>query len=83
MLFSNTNKENYIGVDIGSQAVKVCHLTHGRKEISLKSFGLANLPSSAIVNGVIKEPQIIADTLQSLLTHLQIKTKEIVFAISG
>ena len=83
MLFSSTGKENYIGVDIGSHAVKVCQLAHGRREISLKSFGLANLPSSAIVNGIIKEPQIIANTLQNLLAHLQIKTKEIVFAISG
>lgn len=83
MLFSNTDKEKYIGVDIGSHAVKVCQLAHNRKEIILKSFGLANLPSSAIVNGLIKEPQLIARTLQSLLAHLQIKTKEIVFAISG
>jgi type IV pilus assembly protein PilM len=83
MLFSGAKKENYIGVDIGSHAVKVCHLIHGRKEISLKSLGLAHLPSSAIVNGVIKEPRIIADTLQTLLNHLQTKTKEIVFAISG
>jgi type IV pilus assembly protein PilM len=83
MMFSNTDKENYIGVDIGSHAVKVCQLAHGRKEIILKSFGLANLPSSAIVNGVIKEPRLIANTLQSLLANLQIKTKEIVFAISG
>ncbi len=83
MLFSNTDKEKYIGVDIGSHAVKVCQLIHGRKEIFLKSVGLANLPSSAIVNGVIKEPQLIANTLQSLLSHLQIKTKEVVFAISG
>ncbi len=44
MLFSSSNKENYIGVDIGSHAVKVCHLAHGRKEIFLKNFGLANLP---------------------------------------
>lgn len=83
MLFSNADKEKYIGVDIGSQAVKVCQLTHARKEIILKSFGLANLPPSAIINGLIKEPQLIAQTLQSLLNHLQIKTKEIVFAISG
>jgi type IV pilus assembly protein PilM len=83
MLFSSKDKENSIGVDIGSHAVKVCQLAHGRKEISLKSLGLSNLPSSAIIHGVIKEPQKIADTLQSLLAHLQIKTKEIVFAISG
>jgi len=83
MLFSSPEKEKYIGVDIGSHSVKVCQLIHGRKETNLKSFGLANLPSSAFVNGVIKEPQLIAQTLQSLLAHLQIKNKEIVFAISG
>ncbi|MCJ7833028.1 MAG: pilus assembly protein PilM, partial [Deltaproteobacteria bacterium] len=83
MFFSGADKDKYIGVDIGSHAIKVCHLAQSRKEIFLKNFGLANLPSSSIVNGIIKEPQIIADTLQSLLTHLQIKTKEIVFAISG
>ncbi|MGA3085408.1 MAG: type IV pilus assembly protein PilM [Thermodesulfobacteriota bacterium] len=83
MLFSSADKDNNIGVDIGSQAIKVCHLAHDRKGISLKSFGLANLPSSSIVNGVIKEPRIIADTLQSLLANLQITKKETVFAISG
>jgi type IV pilus assembly protein PilM len=82
-MFSSTYKEKYIGVDIGSHAVKVCQLVHGRREVVLKSVGLANLPSSAIVNGIIKKPQLIADTLQTLLSHLQIKTKEIVFSISG
>ncbi|MEW6184461.1 MAG: type IV pilus assembly protein PilM [Thermodesulfobacteriota bacterium] len=83
MRLTNTDKEKYIGVDIGSHAIKVCQLSQSRKEIFLKKIGLANLPSSSIVNGVIKDPRTIADTLQSLLSHLQIKTKEIVFAIYG
>ena len=83
MWFSSTNQEKYIGVDIGSHAIKVCHLAHGRKGLYLKNIGLANLPPSSIIHGVIKEPQVIANTLQSLINHLNIKTREIVFAISG
>lgn len=83
MWFSGAKKDKYIGVDIGSQAIKVCHLIQRQKGIFLNNFGLANLPPSSIVNGAIKEPQLIAKSLQSLFTHLQIPSKEIVFAISG
>jgi type IV pilus assembly protein PilM len=83
MRFPWSRKDDYIGVDIGSQAIKVCRLTYRQKEIVLESLGLANLPPSSIVNGLIKEPQQIAKTIRSLFTHLQIKSKEIVFAISG
>lgn len=83
MRFPGAKKDSYVGVDIGSHSIKVCHLTYQQKEIHLERFGLANLPPSAIVGGQFKEPRLIADTLQSLLAHLQIKSKEIVFAISG
>jgi len=83
MWFPGTPRNKFIGVDIGSQTIKVCHLTQGRKGIFLNSLGLANLPPSSIVNGIIKEPRLIADALKSLVSHLQIKSKETVFAISG
>jgi type IV pilus assembly protein PilM len=83
MRFPGAKKESYIGVDIGSHSIKVCHLTYRQKEFYLESIGLANLPPSSIVSGQIKEPRSIAETLKSLFSHLQIKSKEIVFAISG
>ncbi|MGC1402055.1 MAG: type IV pilus assembly protein PilM [Thermodesulfobacteriota bacterium] len=83
MWFPGAKKNNYIGIDIGSHSIKVCLLSQRQKEIFLDSFGLANLPPSSIVNGTIKEPQLIAKTLQALLLHLRIKSKKIVFAISG
>jgi type IV pilus assembly protein PilM len=83
MRFQLTKKESYVGVDIGSHSLKVCQLTQRQKDIRLQSLGLANIPPSSIVNGIIKEPQVIATTLRSLLNNLQIRSKEIVFAISG
>jgi type IV pilus assembly protein PilM len=83
MRFTATEQDKCIGVDIGSHSVKVCQVNQGRKEIQLKKLGLAHLPPTAIVNGVIKDPQVIAETLQSLLSHLQLKNKEVAFAIYG
>lgn len=83
MRFLGTKKESFIGLDIGSHSLKACYLTQNQKEVILERFGIANIPPSAIVNGVIKEPQVIATTLQALLKHLQIESTRIVFAISG
>jgi type IV pilus assembly protein PilM len=83
MRFPGSNKNKYLGVDIGSQTIKVCHLIQRPKGIFLNRLGLATLPSSAIVNGLIKEPLLIADRLKTLLNNLQISLKEIAFSISG
>ena len=83
MRFPLARRDNYVGIDIGSHSLKVCQLSYRQKEISLESLGLANLPPSSIVNGLIKEPQIISNTLRSLLKNLNIKSKKVVFAISG
>ncbi|HMK64786.1 MAG TPA: type IV pilus assembly protein PilM [Thermodesulfobacteriota bacterium] len=83
MWFPRSDKENYIGVDIGSSAIKVCQLLYRRQEIILQSFGMAPLPPQSIANGVIQNPGIIADALKALYNHLQIKSKKIVFALSG
>jgi type IV pilus assembly protein PilM len=83
MWFPGTRRDNYIGIDIGSHSIKVCRLSQRQNEIFLDGFGLANLPPSSIVNGTIKKPRLIAENLQALLLHLRIKSKKIVFAISG
>jgi type IV pilus assembly protein PilM len=83
MWFPGSDKENYIGVDIGSSAIKVCQLLSHRQEMVLQSLGLAPLPPQSIIHGVIQDSQTIADTLKTLFDHLQIKSKKIVFALSG
>jgi type IV pilus assembly protein PilM len=82
-LFSKSDKDNYVGVDIGSSAIKICQLTQYRQGIALKNFGIASLPPLSVVNGVIQTPQAVADTLKKIFEHLQIKTKKIVFPLSG
>lgn len=81
MRFSKPTK--LIGVDIGSQAIKVCQVDQTSGGITLEHYGQANLPPSAIQDGVFKDHQVIAGSLAGLLDHLGITTKEAAFAISG
>jgi type IV pilus assembly protein PilM len=83
MWLPGAKKDRYIGIDIGSHSIKACSLSPGQKGILLEKIGLANLPPASIVNGTINDPPIVAKALHALLTHLGIKSKEIVFAISG
>ena len=72
-----------VGVDIGAQAIKVCQVDQTSGGITLEHYGQANLPPSAIQEGIFKDHQMIAGSLAGLLDHLGITTKEAAFAISG
>jgi type IV pilus assembly protein PilM len=81
MRFSKQTK--LVGVDIGAQAIKVCQVDQTSGGITLEHYGQANLPPSAIQEGILKDHQLIAGSLAGLLDHLGITTKEAAFAISG
>ena len=81
MRFSKPTK--LVGVDIGAQAIKVCQVDQTSGGITLEHYGQANLPPSAIQEGIFKDHQMIAGSLAGLLKHLGITTKEAAFAISG
>jgi len=83
MRFPGSEKENYIGLDIGSSAIKICQLIQRRKGLALKSFGIAPLPPLSIIHGVIQNAYGVADVVKSLIEHLQIKSPKVVFALSG
>jgi len=81
MRFSKPTK--LIGVDIGSQAIKVCQVDRSSGGITLEHYGQTDLPPYSIQDGSIKDHQVIAGSLATLLDHLGISTTEAAFAISG
>lgn len=81
MLF---NKKNHlIGLDIGSRTVKVGEAMEKNEGWLLRSFGMANLPQGAIVEGRIKDPQTVADAIKGLTRELKIKESNVATSISG
>ncbi len=76
-------KNVVVGLDIGSHSIKLVEIAYTRKGIELKNAGLIGLPPDAIVEGSIKNPEIISSSIKRLFTNLKIKQKNVAASISG
>ena len=77
MWFPGTRRDNCIGIDIGLLIpLRFVVCPNVRMKFFWTVSGLANLPPSSIVNGTIKEPQLIAETLKSLSSILRTKIEK-------
>ena len=76
-------KNQVIGLDIGSQSIKLVEIDHGKKGRVLKNFGIIGLPPDAIVEGSIKEMEIVASAIKTLYRNLKVKNKNVATSISG
>ena len=76
-------KNQLIGLDIGSHSVKLVEIEDTKKGKVLKTFGIIGLPQDAIVEGSIKEMEIVSSAIKTLYKHLKVKNKNVVTSISG
>jgi type IV pilus assembly protein PilM len=76
-------KNQLVGLDIGSHAIKLVEIEDTKKGRVLKSFGIIGLPQDAIVEGAIKEMEIVSSAIKTLYKNLKIKNKNVVTSISG
>jgi type IV pilus assembly protein PilM len=76
-------KNQLVGMDIGSHAIKLAEIEDSKKGRILKNFGIIGLPQDAIVEGAIKEMEIVSSATKTLYKNLKIKNKNVVTSISG
>ncbi len=76
-------KNQLVGLDIGSHAIKLVEIEESKKGRILKNFGIIGLPQDAIVEGAIKEMEIVSSAIKTLYKNLKIKNKNVVTSISG
>jgi type IV pilus assembly protein PilM len=76
-------KNQLVGLDIGSHAIKLVEIEETKKGRILKNFGIIGLPQDAIVEGAIKEMEIVSSAIKTLYKNLRIKNKNVVTSISG
>lgn len=72
-----------VGLDIGSNSVKIAELKQSRDTYSLKSLGEVLLPYESIVNKVITKPEDVTDSIATLVDQHGIKSRDAVISISG
>jgi len=78
-----SKKNQLVGIDIGSHSIKVAEVEDSKHGMVLKNFGMIALPSEAIMDGSIKEMEVVSAALKNLLKNLSIKNKNSATSISG
>jgi len=81
MIFAKKN--HLIGLDIGSITIKLGEVTQTKKDRILQKFGMADLPRGAIVEGLVKEPALVADAIKGLVKDLKIKERNVATSVAG
>lgn len=76
-------KNQLVGLDIGSHAIKIVEIEETKKGRFLKNFGMIGLPREAIVEGAIKEIEIVSSAIKNLYKNLKISNKNVATSISG
>lgn len=80
----SAKKERYpVGIDIGSHAVKICQVAKTGDDFTLLGLGSSKLPEGAVEDGILQEPEEVAQCIITLLNNLKLKEKKVAISISG
>ncbi|MDO8684271.1 MAG: type IV pilus assembly protein PilM [Armatimonadota bacterium] len=72
-----------VGIDIGSQLIKIVEAKSGKAGVQLTGLAIAPTPDGVIENGVIINPAGLGAVIKKLLADNGIKAKQCVSAVSG
>jgi len=76
-------KKDLIGLDIGTDSLKIAQLKKNSKGYGLVKAGLKPLPQGAIAEDKIIDKQSIIQAIKQLLKEQKITTKDVATSISG
>jgi type IV pilus assembly protein PilM len=86
-MFGFNKDKAFVGLDIGSHAVKVLELDIKKKgkrtAYSVARVGFEPLPHDAIVEGQIIDAAAVAETIRTAFDKAKITTKDVVISIAG
>ena len=72
-----------IGVDIGSQQIKIAELRPGKNGLMVTGLGIGLTPFGVIQNNIITDPQAMGQAIKQLMRESGIGIKKAVGCISG
>jgi type IV pilus assembly protein PilM len=76
-------KKGVIGLDIGSNSIKLVELRESQNSFKLENLGIAPLPPEAIVDGALMDSVTIIDAIRQLVVDSKTRTKDAVTSVSG
>ncbi|HDL01226.1 MAG TPA: type IV pilus assembly protein PilM [candidate division Zixibacteria bacterium] len=82
MLFSR-NKKSIVGLDIGTNSVKLVKLDQSKTGYSVSAIGIREFPPEAIVADEIRDREAVIFNIQSLIDQTDPKIKDVVVSVGG
>jgi type IV pilus assembly protein PilM len=82
-MFLFSKKKEVIGIDIGSSSVKLIQIKDLKGTYQLLNAGIVPLPPEAIVDNTLMDSSSIVNAVNSLVTSLGVKVKDVACSISG
>ncbi|MDD3992831.1 MAG: type IV pilus assembly protein PilM [Desulfobacterales bacterium] len=78
-----SKKDQLIGLDIGSRAVKAGEIVETRKGNVLRRFAMAEMPPGVIEGGAIRDPSAAARVIQELFRANGLKEQNVAISVGG
>ena len=76
-------KNTLVGLDIGSRTIKAAEAVEAKGAWTLKTFGSVDVVPGAIEEGVVKDPQAVAEAIRELYQLYHIKQSNVAISIGG
>ena len=72
-----------IGLDIGSQQIKIAELRPGKTGLTITALGIGPTPAGVIQNNIITDPVMMGSAIKQVMRESGISIKKVVGCISG
>jgi type IV pilus assembly protein PilM len=72
-----------IGLDIGSNAVKMVEIDRSKRRYDLQFVGVAPIPDGAIVEKSLKKPDQVSRAIKALHSYTSSRSKQVAVSVSG
>jgi type IV pilus assembly protein PilM len=72
-----------VGLDIGSQMIKVAEVVPGRGGVTVRALGMAPTPPGSMENNIIVDANLLGQAVKKLLRESGVSTKSSVSSVSG
>ena len=75
--------QNAIGLDIGSNSIKLIQVKRSNQGMNLENFAMSELSPEAIYEGGIHDKEAVVKTIKELIESLHLKSKQVAISIGG
>jgi type IV pilus assembly protein PilM len=76
-------KKAYVGVDLGTQSIKVCQIEPNGNHWVVSKRGEAKTPADSIKDGVVVDPLAVSDALKHALKAAKISATNAIIGVAG